>query len=114
MITIETVKIYMALLPNTDAFFNLSPEEQDKAIFGATELLKDKFDEEKLSDRAIALQTLFMLEGEDEEFAKLQRHGVKSYSVKGVSITFAGSGISPAVIEIVTGTSKKASIGRLI
>lgn len=113
MVTIETVKIYLALLPNTAAFFALDELEQDKHIFSALELLKDNFPIEKLTDRAVALQVLYMVEGESEEFAMLKRQGVKSYSVKGISVTFDGSGISPDVIEILVGTPR-AAIGRLI
>lgn len=113
MITIETVKIYLALLPNTAAFSALKELDQDKHIFAALELLKDNFPIEKLTDRAVALQVLFMIEGEEEEFAKLQRQGVKSYSVKGVSVTFDGKGIAPSVIDILVG-KQSAMVGRLI
>lgn len=113
MVTDLTVKLYMMKLPNTDGFFALDTLEQDKAIFGAFELLKDHFPIEKLTDRAVALQVLFMLEGEDGEFAMLQRQGVKSYSVKGVSVSFEVSGIAQSVIDILVGTPR-ASVGRLI
>lgn len=113
MVTDLTVKLYMMKLPNTDGFFALDKLEQDEAIFGAFELLKDNFPVEKLTDRVVALQVLYMLEGEGEEFAMLKRQGVKSYSVKGISVTFDGSGISPDVIGILVGTPR-AAIGRLI
>lgn len=113
MVTIESIKLYLAMLPNSGGFFALDELEQDKQVFASLELLKDHFPIEKLSDRAVALQVLYMLEGEDEEFAKLQRHGVKSYSVKGVSVTFDGSGIAQSVIDIIIGT-RSAMVGRLI
>lgn len=113
MVTNEAVKEYLTRLSNTELFDELSPEDKDKQIFTATELLGDYFPIEKVTDRAIALQVLYDLEGEDEEYAKLKRHGIKSYSVKGVSVTFDGSGISPDVIRIIGGRNK-ASVGRLI
>lgn len=113
MVTELTVKLYLQKLPNAGGFFELDELEQNKQIFAALELLKDHFDENKLSDRAVALQVLYMLEGESEEFGKLQRHGVKSYSVKGVSVTFDGSGIAQSVIDIIIGT-RSAIVGRLI
>lgn len=113
MVTIESVKLYLALMPKSSGFFELDELEQTQSVFAAFELLKDHFPLEKITDRAVALQVLYMLEGEDEEFAMLQRHGVKSYSVKGVSVTFNGSGIAQSVIDIIIGT-RSAMVGRLI
>lgn len=113
MVTNEEVRTYLKKLDNNDLFIGMIEPDQDKAIFSSSELLKDYFPVDKITNRAIALQVLYALEGEDEEYAKLKRHGVKSYSVKGVSITFEGSGISPDVIHMISPTDK-AKVSRLI
>ncbi|MFC0188485.1 hypothetical protein ACFFJY_09320 [Fictibacillus aquaticus] len=108
----ETVNEYLGKLNNAEAYAALDEPGKVKAVFSAEELLKDHFPPSSLSDRVIALQVLYMLEGEDEEFSKYKRHGVKSFSTKGISVTFEGSGISPDVITILR--PSRAGIGRLI
>jgi len=113
LVTNEEVERYLKNLSNNTLFTELKESDKDKAIFSALELLKDYFPIKKITDRAVALQVLYALEGEEEEYAKLKRHGVKSYAVKGVSVTFDGSGISPDVIHLIEPTNK-AKVGRLI
>lgn len=114
MITNESIKEYIQKMYGNELFVELEGDEQEKVIFAAHELLKDNFQESSITTRAVAVQTLFMLEGEDEEYAKLKRHGVKSYSVKGVSVTFDGSSISPDVSKLLKPKSSSALVGRLI
>lgn len=115
MITTESIKAYLEKMPGSDALLDLEDAEQDKIIFSAHELLKDHYKDKDITDRAVALQVLYSIEGEDEEYAKLKRHGIKSYSVKGVSVTFEGGEIAASVIAILgkprTGGAK---VGRLI
>lgn len=102
-------------MPGGDALSDLEVAEQDKIIFSAHELLKDHYKERDITDRAVALQVLYSVEGEDEEYAKLKRHGIKSYSVKGVSVTFEGGEIAASVIAILGDPkTKSAKVGRLI
>lgn len=108
----EAINNYIEKLPNNDGFMNLVEDEKIKTVFAAFEKLKDHYIESLITNRAIALQTLYMIEGEEEEYSKLKRHGVKSYSVKGVSVSLEGSGISPDVLNILG--SNKAKVGRLI
>lgn len=108
----ETVNEYLNKLHNADSYVELEKYKQIQLVFTAEELLKDYFPSVELTDRAVALQVLYTLEGEDEEYSKLKRHGVKSFSTKGVSVTFEGAGISPDVINLLT--PKKAYVGRLI
>ncbi|GIO25099.1 hypothetical protein [Oceanobacillus sp. J11TS1] len=115
MITNESIKAYIDKMPGNDDFLALVEEEQDKIIFSSHELLKDHYKERDITDRAVALQVLYSIEGEDEEYAKLKRHGIKSYSVKGVSVTFEGGEIAPSVIAILgEPRTKSAKVGRLI
>lgn len=109
----ETIDAYLKMLSNNTLYIALSPEEKVKAVFTATELLKDHFPRAGTNTRAIALQVLYTLEGDEEEYAKLKRHGVKSYSVKGVSVSFEGSGLSPDAI-LLLGPKKGAYTGTLI
>jgi len=111
--TNEDIKSYLERLYDNELYKELINADQDKIIFEAYELLKDNFKVETITDRAVALQVLYMLEGEEEEYAKLKRHGVKSYSVKGVSVTFDGTDISPAVLKLL-GYIPNAKVGRLI
>jgi len=106
------IDAYLEKMHFADQYKKLEHPAKESIIFEATELLKDNFAEVKLTDRAIALQVLFMLEGEEEEYSKLKRHGVKSYAVKGVSVSFDGNNIAPDVLAILQ--PKKASVGRLI
>jgi len=115
LITNESIKEYIGKMHDNGLFMSLGDEDKDSAIFSALELLKDHYRPSKISDRAAALQVLFMLEGEDEEYAKLKRHGVKSYAVKGVSVTFEGGEIASSVVAILgEPRTKKASVGTLI
>lgn len=108
----QAINEYIEKLPNSESYMDLEEDIKVKNVFAAHELLKDHFRESQITNRAIALQTLYMLEGEAEEYAKLKRHGITSYSVKGVSVSFDGSGISPEVINLLG--ANKASVGRLI
>lgn len=108
----SVINAYLQKLHYAAPYKKLEQQAQESIVFEAQELLKDHFDESKLNERAIALQVLFMIEGEEEEYAKLKRHGVKSYSVKGVSVTFEGHNISPDVMALLR--PFRASVGRLI
>lgn len=107
------VNEYMQKIHFTGNYDKLPEHEKETLVFTASELLSDEFGADKLTPRVVALQTLYMLEGESEEFAKLKRHGVKSYSVKGVSVSFDGTDIAPAVLKILK-PSSSARVGRLI
>lgn len=110
----QSIDTYIKKLRHSEPYEKLELYDQEAEVFTAMELLKDHFDASKLTDRAVALQVLYTLEGEEEEYAKLKRHGVKSYAVKGVSVTFEGSGISPDVISLLQPDSSKARVGRLV
>lgn len=104
---------YLEKIDTENIFTDLSKPDKEKAIFAASEKLKDYFPIDKISIRAIALQALYSIEGEAEEYAKLKRHGVKQYSVKGVSVTFEGSGISEDVLKLIADPAS-AKVKRLI
>lgn len=108
------VHAYIERMPFTDRYDALGAEQREAIAFAAEELLADEYDRKRLTPRIIALQALYMIEGEAEEFAKLKRHGVKTYSVKGISVTFDGAGISPEVTRILERPLRGAGTGRLI
>lgn len=108
------VNAYIDRMPFTERYDALAPEAKEAVVFSASEMLLDEYGEDQVTERAVALQVLFMIEGEAEEFAKLKRHGVKSYSVKGVSVTFEGSGIAPEVVRIMELQNRRPGTGRLI
>lgn len=113
---------YMNRLPNTEQFAELPSEDQEKHIFNATESLKSYFGinaNPVLNERVIALQTLYMMEGDSEEFAKLKRHGVSSFSAKDVSVGFDNaSDLSSEVLGLLEWLNPKLKrrgrVGRLI
>jgi hypothetical protein len=105
---------YLHQLHYTDHYTELILEERERNVFTAEEMLKNHFDEKYLTVKVIALQTLYMIEGEEEEFAKFKRQGVKSFSIKGMSFSFEGSNISPEVTALIKKVQGRASIGRLI
>lgn len=124
MVTDETIKEYLERLYGNDLFSELEDTEQKKIIFNAHELLKDNFKESDITNRAVALQVLYMLESDESDFSSLKNQGVTSYSVKGVSVSFGGSEtqtnsnnrnglIAPAVLAILSKNSG-AKVGRLI
>jgi hypothetical protein len=103
---------YLNKLHYNEPYLKLESAAKEAIVFTAEELLRDQFKESKITARVIALQVLFMLEGEDEEFSKYKRHGVQSFSTKGVSISFNGSNIAPDVLAVLK--PARASVGRLI
>src|SRR5699024_2963215 len=91
MITNESIKDYLERMYGNDLFVELESPAKEKIIFNAHELLKDNFKEKDITDRAVALQVLFMLESDASDFSSLRNQGVSSYSVKGVSVSFGSS-----------------------
>jgi hypothetical protein len=121
MITTDSIKDYLESMYGNDLYKEMVNTDQGKIIFAARELLKDNFKAESITDRAVSLQVLYMLESEASDFGSLKSQGVTSYSVKGVSISFKDgttgyddSGlIAPAVLKLLQ-PIPKAKVGRLI
>ena len=123
MITNESIKKYLERMYGNELYEELDSEDQEKIIFNAHELLKDNFKESLITDRAVALQVLYMLESDESDFSSLRNQGVSSYSVKGVSVSFGSSEsktsnsdsglIAPAVMALLNPNSG-AKVGRLI
>ncbi|WP_458463794.1 hypothetical protein [Paenibacillus sp.] len=108
------INAYLEKLHGADEYTKLATIDRQKAVFTATELLGDYFPVDKLTPRSIALQVLYTLEGEAEEYGKLKRQGITKFATKGISVEFSGSGISPEVIQMLKPSSSKARVGRLI
>lgn len=108
-----TVTEYLAKIPGTDDFLALDQTEQDKWTFQAEESLKDHLHPRQITERVIALQTIYMYEGQTEDFAVLKRQGVDQFSTEGMSISFKSGTVAPQVIEIVQ-KSNRASVGSII
>lgn len=124
MITNESIIEYINRMHGNELFIELDDDAKEKIIFTAHELLKDNFKESLITDRAVALQVLYMLESDESDFSSLKNQGVSSYSVKGVSVSFGSSEsetsgnnrnglIAPAVLAILNKNSG-AKVGRLI
>lgn len=91
------VKAYIMRLPLNEPFTELSPEDQEKFIFNASEMLERRVDASVITYKMIGLQALFMAEGEGEEWAKMKRQGIKSMGMDGMSFSFDSSHVSPEV-----------------
>lgn len=123
---INEVIDYINKLPDADKFESLEEVKREAYIFDAIETINAVYGNIngiKISDRAIALQTLYMIADDFEGFSQLQEQGVAKYSVKGASVEFDShnhTGISPnvsALIELENPSMSKsggANVGRLI
>lgn len=107
------VKQYLAKLPGTADFLALSEEEQDKWIFMAEQTLADHLRPRQITERSLALQLLYMFEGDAEDFAMLKRQGVDSFSTEGLSVSFKSGAIAPAVLDLIT-RGGRGGVGSLI
>lgn len=108
-----TVKEYLAKLPGTESFLALSDAEQDRWIFQATETLNDHFRPGQITDRVVALQTIYQFEGDSEDFAVLKRQGVDTFSTEGLSVSFKSGSIAPQVIDVIS-RGGRAGVGAII
>ncbi|MCP3026607.1 hypothetical protein [Halobacillus sp. A5] len=108
---------YLHKLHYTDVYTTLDEEDRERVVFTSKEMLKRHYDEDLLSTEAVALQSIYLVEGESEEFSKFKRHGVKSMGLSGMSFSFEGNNISPEVVALIEKqqVSKKtgAAVGRL-
>lgn len=108
------VEDYIALLPYSEVFTELNQDLKNRIIFGSHEMLVRRYDTGIVSDEIVAVQALFVAEGEEEEFAKFKRQGVTSIGLSGLSISVKGSEVSPEVIAILgepKGSSTSGSTG---
>ncbi|MGE7650485.1 hypothetical protein ACQKM1_22320 [Peribacillus frigoritolerans] len=111
---------YLHKLHYTDLYKALPLEDRERIAFTAEEMLKSYYDDSLVTFKAVALQTLYLIEGAKEDFLTMKRQGVKSFSLEGMNFSFEPGIISPEVVALiekskVTETTKKtAYVGRLI
>jgi hypothetical protein len=112
----EEVKTFIGKMADTELFDALTPEEQDARIFTSSEFLAAVYGQRKLSDAALAFQVLYDLEAKTEHYQHLKRHGVTSFSSKGISVSFGNAdNVAPEVIGFLgLPYSRGAGTGRLI
>lgn len=116
----NSVDKYLNKMHFADLYKALEQDGKQSIIFEATELLKDQFRESLLTDRIVALQVNYMLEGESEEYEKLRRHSVTGLSAKDVSVSFGEqngiattySPICPDVQSLIG--KNRSSVGEII
>ena len=117
-----TVDEYLQKLFFAKVYKELTPDEKESIVFTAREFLSKYYKWELLDEKVVGDQALYMLEGEDEEYSKLKRHGATKLSTKGTSVEFSVKhNIAPDVLAVLgepvteeTTTKKKAYIARLI
>lgn len=121
-IPVEEVVGYLEKIPTPDVYNNLTHEDAIKHIFNAQEEIKDvliKYNGIDLTNRMVALQTLYNLEGEEEGIAMMRRQGITDYSVKDIKAVLNRDALSPNVLAIIDAfnqppESNKMRVGRLI
>lgn len=121
MYVFADVDTYLHKLAYTEQYQEFDPAERERRVFTAYELLTNYYPENILTTKIVALQTKYMIEGEEDEYAKYKRQGIKSLGVKGISLSFDETGgrsaISPDVIALIEQTNTNsggAFVGRLI
>lgn len=123
MYDFASVDTYLQTLAYTDVYKEKSEEDRRSITFTAYDKLLSYYDDIYLTPKIIGLQTVYMIEGEEEEFAKFKRQGVKSMGLSGMSFTFdITQQISPEVATLIAREKEKeaeakptgARVGRLI
>ncbi|WP_394548813.1 hypothetical protein [Priestia aryabhattai] len=98
----ELVNAYLESIKYTDVYTEKSMEDRGKLVFTAYDKLTNFYDEKYLTPKVIGLQTVYMIEGEEEEFAKFKRQGVKSMGLGDLSFTYdITQQISPEVVTLI-------------
>jgi len=121
MPTVAEIEDYIYFLPQSEAFLDLDDADRERYIFDAKEMLMFYAGSDaSLNERIVALQVLHTFSGESDEWNKFNTHGVSSYSVKDVSISFKGddtkiSLFHPEVAQFLFGSLNRGGrVGRLI
>lgn len=117
MYVFADVDVYLNSLADTEVYTTLPLETREKRVFTAYDRLTTFYSEALLTPKIIGLQTLYMLKGgETQALTDIRAAGAESYSIDGVSVTFADglTGISPEVEAIISTLMPKTFVGRLI
>lgn len=118
----DTVVEYIGKLPGAAQFGGLETAQQTAYVFDAMETIKAHFGDADitLTDRIIALQALYMVEGDFDEYTRLKAHGVDSYKVKDVTVSFRDGAMNlhpdvhDQVMRLNPHLNRRARVGRLI
>ncbi|MED3974607.1 hypothetical protein P4639_14535 [Priestia megaterium] len=115
------VDTYLQNLAFTESYKEKSEEDRRLISFTAYDCLLSFYADKYLTPKVIGKQTMYMIEGEAEEFAKFKRQGVSSMGLKGMSFSFdITKHVSPesiALIEQAQALEVKPSgarVGRLV
>lgn len=92
---------FINTLPFPDAFLNLPDVIKPKLMTESWNMLRRRYGAAVITDEMVALQTVYMAEGEKEEFSKFKRHNVKSMNVEGIQFAFDFVHVSPEVIALI-------------
>lgn len=113
----QEIEDYIALLPYNEVFTELDAETKVKVVFAAWQMLRRRFGAAVITTEMAALQTLYFVEGEKEEFAKFKRHGLSNVQVEDLRMNFSEKQTSPispeveAIIETLTdGTATETDV----
>ena len=121
MYVFAEVDAYLFALSYTDVYKEKEQADREQDVFTAYEKLTSYYDDIYLTPKIIGLQTVYMIEGEEEEFAKFKRQGVKSMGLGDLSFTYdITQQISPEVVTLIERAKAAevkpsgARVGRLI
>lgn len=121
MMNREAIDLHIQQLPFTEAFDAYDDVTQTKIIMASTDDLVDAFDESIITEKMVALQAVYVAEGQTDEHAKFKLHGVKTMRIEDIHFTYDGGLISPKVVAMIekilnppTGAAMPPLFGRLI
>lgn len=97
------VELYISELPFKDAFDKLDDVLQTKVIIEANKQLIRFFGSGIITDEMVAIQAVYMAEGEAEGHAKFRRHAVTHMRLEDMTFTYDPKqmGIAPDVIALI-------------
>lgn len=88
-------------MPFPGSYLELDDAIKPKLVTECWNMLRRRYGAAVITDEMVALQTVYIAEGEKEEFAKFKRQSVKSMNVEGLSFSFDLNHVSPEVVALI-------------
>lgn len=100
------VELYIDEMPFKEAFSKLDDVLQTKVIIEANKQLIRFYGASIITDEMVAIQSVYMAEGEAEGHAKFRRQSVTHMRVEDIAFTYDSKaiGIAPDVLALIEST----------
>lgn len=95
------IEEYIAGMPFAEDYYSLPDEIKPKLIAECWNMLRRRYGAAVITSEMAALQTVYIAEGEKEEFSKFKRQSVKSFGLDGISFSFDLDHVSPEVVALI-------------